>query len=152
MRNTQTQKMIRKIAVAAALVCLGTSSIALAQKKRATKDDYELDLKESAKSLKVGDKGEFSLLIKAKNGLKIHPEAPLSLKLTTSDGVNTLKSKLTREDVKKTEGSVDPDLRTQVDAKAKGEQKISGELSFFLCSKEWCERVSDKIEHTIVVE
>ena len=79
MRNTQTQKMIRKIAVAAALVCLGTSSIALAQKKRATKDDYELDLKESAKSLKVGDKGEFSLLIKAKNGLKIHPEAPLSL-------------------------------------------------------------------------
>lgn len=152
MKNTQTQKIAQKLAVAAALVCLGTSSMALAQKKRASKDDYELSLTESAKALKVGDKGEFSLVIKAKNGLKIHPEAPLSLKLSASEGVTTLKNKLTREDVKKNEGSTDPDLRTQIDAKAKGEQKIAGELSFFLCSKEWCERVSDKIEHTIVVE
>jgi len=145
------RSFIVTFAVISALISWGTHANAQS-KKRATKDDYAIDLKASATSIDKGKKGDFSVLIKAKNGLKIHPEAPLTLKLTTTPGISLTKTKLSREDASKKGSAKSPNLRTTINAKSAGDQTVTGDLSFFLCSKDWCERVSEKVQHKLKVK
>lgn len=122
------------------------------EKTRASKDDYDLDLSSSATALKVGENGVYSIVIRAKNGTKIHPQAPLTVKLTPTKGVQAAKYKLNREDLAKDADSKVPDLRTQLTAREKGEQKVQAEVSFFLCTDAWCQRMNDKVDLTLAVD
>ena len=121
------------------------------EKKRATKEDYDLDLSASATTLKVGENGLYSIVIRAKNGTKIHPQAPLTVKLTASEGVAAAKEKLSREDIPEDADKKTPDLRTQLTARKKGDQKVQAEVSFFLCTDAWCQRMNDKVDLTLAV-
>jgi hypothetical protein len=121
------------------------------KKERASKDDYELDLSASSKTVGVGENGTFSLVIRAKNKTKIHPQAPLTVKLSATEGVTLAKAKLSREDAKKEEGAKDPDLRTQLTGVKEGEHKVTAEISFFLCTEAWCQRMNDKVELAVNV-
>ena len=147
--------MSRKLIAALALLTTASLvSLPLAaeeKKERASKDDYELDVSASSTDVGVGENGTFSVVIRAKNKTKIHPQAPLTVKLSSTDGVTLAKAKLSREDVKKAEGVKDPDLRTQLTGAKEGEQKVTAEISFFLCTDAWCQRMNDKVELAVNV-
>lgn len=113
-------------------------------KERATKDDYELDLAATSPELKVGDSGTFSLVIRAKNGTKIHPQAPLEVKLKDGPGLKVEKQKLGRGDIAN-KGDAAPDLRTALKALAAGTHTVEADVSFFLCTDAWCQRMSDRV-------
>lgn len=119
-------------------------------KDRATKDDYELDPTGTTGELKVGDQGTFSLIIRAKNGLKIHPQAPLEVKLKDAPGLKVEKQKLGRGDVAN-KGDAAPDLRTGLSAIAAGTHNVEADVSFFLCSDTWCHRMTDRLSVGIKV-
>jgi hypothetical protein len=118
---------------------------------RATKDDYELDTSGTAAKLKVGESGKFSLVIKPKNGKKVHPDAPLEVTFKDPKGVKPQKGKLGRGDVKE-KGAKAPELTTTLVGEKAGAHTLEASVSFFLCTDAWCQRMSDRISVPITVE
>lgn len=115
-----------------------------APKDGATKDDYVIDTSGSSPELKVQGDGTLAIHIKPKEGLKVHPQAPLEVRLTSSAGVKPAKTKLGRKDVTE-QDSTSPELRCALRGEVAGDQVIEAELSFFLCSESWCQRMKDKV-------
>lgn len=129
------------LAVATTLLC----GAALAEgKDRATKDDYRLDTSSTTSELEVGKEGTFSIVIEPKNGTKIHPQAPLEVKLGSPAGVKVAKGKLGRGDVQDKEAK-SPDMRTALHGEKRGEYVVEADVSFFLCTDEWCQRMTDRV-------
>lgn len=114
------------------------------EKKTATKSDYTLDVSATAVEGKVKSDLPFSLVIAPVEGLKVHPQAPLEVKLKTTDGLKAAKPKLGRADVKSAEAK-SPELVTTLHASAAGKQEVEASVSFFLCSPSWCQRMTDKV-------
>jgi hypothetical protein len=113
-------------------------------KKAAGKGDYSLDTSKSSTEAKLKSDATFSITIVPASGLKIHPQAPLEVKLKTTDGLKAAKAKLGRADVKDA-AAVAPELTTTVNAAAAGKQEVEASVSFFLCSDSWCQRMTDKV-------
>lgn len=122
-----------------------------APKDKPTPEDYEFDLNQTSATLKVGETGVVSLVIRAKNGLKIHPQAPLEVKLREGPGLKVGKAKLGRGDAVDAKAA-NPELRTELVGVAAGTHAVEADISFFLCSDTWCQRVSDRTRTTISVE
>lgn len=118
---------------------------------RATKDDYELDTSATDKTIKVGKDGTFSLVLKAKNNKKVHPEAPLEVVFKDPKGIKPAKAKLGRTDVADKAAKA-PDLRTTLRGEKAGATTLEASVSFFLCTDSWCQRMTDKISLPITVE
>lgn len=118
---------------------------------RATKDDYELDTGATDKTLKVGKDGTFSLVVKAKNNKKVHPEAPLEVVFKDPKGIKPGKAKLGRGDVADKAAKA-PDLRTTLRGEKAGATVLEANVSFFLCTDSWCQRMTDKVSVPITVE
>lgn len=118
---------------------------------RATKDDYELDTSGTDKTIKVGKDGTFSLVVRAKNNKKVHPEAPLEVVFKDPKGIKPQKSKLGRGDVVD-KAAKSPELRTSVRGEKAGATTLDATVSFFLCTDAWCQRMTDKISLPITVE
>lgn len=114
------------------------------EKSAPTKDDYKLDASGSSSRLKVNEDGLFSLSITPVEGLKVHPDAPLEVKLKTSQGLTSTKKKLGRKDALDAK-SLAPTLQTAIRGESAGKKEIEAEISFFLCSKTWCQRMTDKM-------
>lgn len=129
---------------------LMVSGLALAEEDKApektapTKDDYKLDVSGSSKRLKINEDGLFSLSITPVAGLKVHPDAPLEVKLKTSQGLTTTKKKLGRKDAVEPT-ALAPTLQTAIRGESTGKKEIQADISFFLCSKTWCQRMTDKL-------
>ncbi len=138
---TTVAKSLRALAAATALLLVMPA--AAEDKKAPTKDDYEIDVSKTTAELQVGQSGTLVVHIKAKNGLKVHPQAPLEVKLTTSAGLTTEKNKLGRKQAKQQDAE-SPELSTGMTGRAAGAQTVEASLSFFLCSDTWCQRVTDK--------
>ncbi len=118
---------------------------------RATKDDYELDTGGTDKTVKVGKDGAFSLVVRPKNGKKVHGEAPLEVVFKDPKGVKPGKMKLGRGDVADKTAAA-PELRTTLRGEKAGATTLEATVSFFLCTDSWCQRMSDKIAVPITVE
>ncbi len=118
---------------------------------RATKDDYSLDTAGTAASVKVGADGAFSLVITPKNGKKVHPDAPLEVVLSDGPIVKPAKLKLGRGDLKE-KGAKAPQVTTTLRGLKAGSATVSVNVSFFLCTDAWCQRMSDRVEIPVTVE
>jgi hypothetical protein len=124
------------------------ANAALAQheevKDRATKDDYSVHTSGTTSEIEVGKPGTFSLVIHPKNGTKIHPQAPLEVKVNVPSGMRVDKGKLGRGDMHDKEAA-SPDLRTALHGEKDGQYSIEADVSFFLCTDEWCQRMTDRV-------
>jgi len=144
------------VALAVPAVVLG-SDVATARPEgrvaddKATKDDYELDTGGTDAKLKVGGTGSFSLVVKPKNGKKVHPDAPLEVSLKDPKGLKLGKSKLGRNDVVD-KASKSPELKTSLRGEKAGTYTVEANVSFFLCTDAWCQRMSDKVAVPVTVE
>ncbi|MBM4283609.1 MAG: hypothetical protein FJ137_23680 [Deltaproteobacteria bacterium] len=118
---------------------------------RATKDDYALDTSATTAKLKVGEDGMFSVRITPKNGKKVHEQAPLELSFVDNGFVKPGKPKLGRADVKKN-GAKEPEVATTLRALKAGTTTLEANISFFLCTEAWCQRMSDRVQVSVVVE
>ena len=118
---------------------------------RATKDDYDLDTGGTARTIKIGKDGTFSLVVRAKNGKKGPAEAPLEVVFKDPKGVKPAKAKLGRGDVVD-KAAASPELRTTLRGEKAGATTLEASVSFFLCTDSWCQRMSDKIAVPITVE
>lgn len=119
--------------------------------ERATKDDYELDVSGTVTKLKVGASGTYSLVIKPKNGKKVHPDAPLEVTFKEPKGVKPAKGKLGRGDVADKSAKA-PEVKTTLTAEKAGTHSLDASVSFFLCTDAWCQRMTDRVSVSIVVE
>jgi hypothetical protein len=118
---------------------------------KATKDDYVLDTSATSAKIKVNGDGTFSLKITPKNGKKVHPEAPLEIALVDNANVKPQKGKLGRGDLKQ-KGAKEPEVTTALHGVKAGATTLEANLSFFLCTDAWCQRMSDRVQIPITVE
>lgn len=133
-----------------ALPALAADDAAPKKKDRATKDDYRIDVTGSSSEVKVGEDGVVKLVLVPKNGTKIHPQAPLEVKLSEPDGLKLQKRKLGRGDVAD-KGATDPALSTAVSGRKAGSYNVNADVSFFLCTDEWCQRMTDRVSIPVKV-
>jgi hypothetical protein len=118
---------------------------------KATKDDYELDTSGTVQKIKAGETGAFSLVLKPKNGKKIHPDAPLEVTFKNNAGVKPAKQKLGRGDVAD-KASKSPEIKTTLTGEKAGSHTLEANISFFICTDAWCQRMTDRIQVPITVE
>ena len=134
----------------ALLLALALSGAPAADDK-ATKDDYELDVSGTDGKLKAGADGKFDLVIRPKNGKKVHPEAPLEVVFKDPKGVKPAKNKLGRNDVVD-KGAKAPEVKVALHADKAGAYTLEANVSFFLCTDAWCQRITDRVAVPITVE
>jgi hypothetical protein len=92
----------------------------------------------------VGSKGKASVTISAKRGWHLNAEAPLTLKLGNSPGLQTDKPKLGRSDLAlstKTQARFD----VGVTAAEPGRKTLEAEAGFVLCQESACRPVKERI-------
>jgi hypothetical protein len=118
---------------------------------RATKDDYALEATATPAPLKVNAEGVFRLKITPKNGKKVHGEAPLEVTLLENAFVKPARQKLGRGDVQD-KASKEPEVTTTLRAVKAGTTTLEANVSFFLCTDAWCQRMSDRVQVPITVE
>lgn len=138
-------------AFAFALVTSTALSAQDEKKDRATKDDYKIEVSGSTAELAVGADGVIQVVLVPKNGTKIHPQAPLEVKLSEPEGLKLHKRKLSRGDVADKEAK-SPALSTKVTAQKAGAHKVNADVSFFLCTDEWCQRMTDRVAIPVKVQ
>ncbi|HEY4221932.1 MAG TPA: hypothetical protein VGO62_11325 [Myxococcota bacterium] len=146
---------MKNVLLALALTALALPSFAgaarAAEGNKASKDDYELDVGGTDSKLKAGTDGKFDLVIRPKNGMKIHPQAPLEVTFKDLKGVKPGKSKLGRNDLVDKDSKA-PEVRTTLRADKPGQYTLDANVSFFLCTDAWCQRMSDHVSIAITVE
>jgi hypothetical protein len=97
----------------------------------------------------VGGEGKASVTISAKRGWHLNEEAPLTLKLGTTPGLETDKAKLIRSDLalsNETQARFDVGIR----ALEPGKKTLDAEVGFVLCQESACRPVKEKV--TIAVD
>lgn len=119
--------------------------------EKATRDDYELSTAGTDAHVKVNAEGKFALVITPKNGKKIHPDAPLEVTFKPSKGVKPQKGKLGRADIVD-KNAKEPRVVTSVRGEKAGATTMDADVSFFLCTDSWCQRMSDRISVAITVD
>lgn len=149
-RGHMRRTFLASVIALAALPVLASPAAPTAD-DRATKDDYALDTTGTAATLKVGADGAFVLGITPKNGKKVHPDAPLEISFVDNAFVKPAKQKLGRGDLKE-KGAVAPVAQTTLRGVKAGPTTLQVNVSFFLCTDAWCQRMSDRAEMAVTVE
>jgi hypothetical protein len=119
--------------------------------EKATKDDYELDVSGTTSKIEAGRDGSFSLVVRPKNGKKVHPDAPFEVTFKDVKGVRPAKNKLGRGDVVDKAAKA-PEVRTTLRAEKAGPASVEANVSFFLCTDAWCQRMSDRVTVALTIE
>lgn len=128
-------------AAAASFVLAGASSA----RAGAPAQGFTVDTSGSSASVSAASPGTVSVVIQPQHGLKVHPEAPLTVTLAAGGPIAIAKDKLTRGDVVDAAAAA-PELKTEVRATGTGAGQIAGEVSFFLCSEKKCKRMKQKFK------
>jgi hypothetical protein len=105
-------------------------------------DSYQVSKTDLA--VAVGSRGTASVTISAKKGWHLNDEAPLTLKLGTTPGLETEKAKLARSDLalsNPTQARFD----VAVTALEPGRRSLEAEAGFVLCQESACRPVKEKI-------
>ena len=103
-----------------------------------------------ATTVKVGETAKASLRIVASAGSHVSDEAPLKIKLTGA-GVKLAKDTLRTEDIAEGKGA-SPRFEVAVVGDRKGEGSVTAEMTFIVCTKELCERESEKVTIPVTVQ
>jgi len=120
------------------------------EKKKEEGPNFKVDTSASSKTVKVGEAGQLAIHIQPLNGTKVHPDAPLSVKLSAPEGLAVDSKKLGRKNVKDKKAK-DPVLETGVTGKTKGKQEVTADLTFFLCTDTACDRVKQQVKVAVEV-
>jgi DsbC/DsbD-like thiol-disulfide interchange protein len=105
-------------------------------------DNYQVSKTDAV--VTVGSKGKASVTIAAKQGWHLNAEAPLTLKLGTTPGLDLEKAKLGRSDLalsNETQARFD----VGVTASEPGKRALDAEASFVLCQESACQPVKSKL-------
>jgi hypothetical protein len=97
----------------------------------------------------VGSKGKATVTIAAKKGWHLNAEAPLTLKLGTTPGLETDKAKLGRSDLAQS-SETQARFDIAVTASEPGKKALEAEAGFVLCQEDACRPVKAKL--TLAVE
>jgi hypothetical protein len=92
----------------------------------------------------VGSKGKASVTIAAKKGWHLNAEAPLTLKLGTTPGLETEKAKLGRSDLALS-NETQARFEVGVTATEPGKKTLEAEAGFVLCEESACRPVKEKL-------
>ncbi len=141
---------MRKFSLILALFAVFTLPT-LAADDKASKDDYQLDASGTDAKIKLGEQGKFSLVVRPKNGKKVHPDAPFEVTFKEPTGVRPGKNKLGRNDVVDKAAKA-PEVRTTLIADKAGATTLEVSVSFFLCTDAWCQRMTDRVSVPVTVE
>jgi DsbC/DsbD-like thiol-disulfide interchange protein len=127
-------KAIFRTALAFTLLLTGASFAA----------DGSYEVSNTGASLTAGGKGKASVTIAAKKGWHLNAEAPLTLKLLPSPGVEVDKAKLGRGDLA---SSNETSARFEVGMTAAepGKRSIEAEAGFVLCQEDSCRPIKEKV-------
>ena len=139
------------VAVPASADAPSSTAAAPVADDRATKDDYVLDTSATTAKVKAGGDGAFSLRIVPKNGKKVHGEAPLEIAFVDNAFVKPGKQKLGRADLKD-KAAKEPEVTTTLHGVKAGTTTLEANVSFFLCTDAWCQRMSDRVQVAVTVE
>jgi hypothetical protein len=133
-----------KAGIASAIAVVATLLIARAS--LAADDTYQVTTIDA--SATVGTKAKANVTISAKKGWHLNAEAPLTLKLTPTPGVEVDKPKLGRGDLAL---STESTARFEVllTASEPGKKAIAAEASFVLCQEESCRPIREKLTFAI---
>ncbi len=92
----------------------------------------------------VGSPGKASVTVLAKQGWHINAEAPLTLKLGSTPGLQTDKTKLGRADL-----ALSSDTQARFDvgvtASEPGKRTLEADLGFVLCQESACRPIKEKV-------
>jgi hypothetical protein len=105
-------------------------------------DNYQVSKTDAV--ITVGSKGKASVTIAAKQGWHLNAEAPLTLKLGTTPGLDLDKAKLGRPDLamsNETQARFD----VGITASEPGKKALDAEASFVLCQENACQPVKSKL-------
>jgi hypothetical protein len=130
-----------------ALFCAGLA-LASESKESATKN-YTIDTSGTSQQVQPGKQGTLRLHIKAAEGYKVSPEAPLKIALT-GDGVDLTKTKLGHDDAKDKKSEA-PEFNVAFSSASAGDKKIVVDASFFVCNEKICERKTEKLSVPVSV-
>ncbi|MDP2341820.1 MAG: hypothetical protein Q8O67_12750 [Deltaproteobacteria bacterium] len=139
------------VALALPLFAIGARAAEPVADDKATKDDYALDSSGTTAKLKVKGEGPFVLKITPKNGKKVHPDTPLEVTIVDNPAIKPTKQKLGRSDLKE-KGAKEPEVATTLRGMKAGPATLEVNVSFFLCTDAWCQRMSDRVQIPIIVE
>ncbi len=92
----------------------------------------------------------FAILL-TKTGTKVHPQAPFKCSVSTSKGVTAKKKKLGHDDKTVAKDGKSVDVGVDVTGTAVGNQQVTLDCSFFVCTKDICARTTEKINVTTKV-
>lgn len=104
---------------------------------------YDIDVSKTTTQVKTGTDGLLHLLIQAKKGYKVSPDAPLKIKLA-ADGLKLHKTKLGHKDAKDAKAT-SPEFGVRFAAAEAGKRKIDVDATFFVCDANICERKTEKL-------
>jgi hypothetical protein len=126
-------------------VLVSAALFALASPARA---DGNYQVSKTDAVLTVGSKGQASVTIAAKQGWHLNTEAPLTLKLGITPGLQTEKAKLGRPDlVLSTETQARFDVG--ITASEPGKKTLDAEVGFVLCQESACQPVRSKLAFAV---
>ena len=128
------------------------SSIAtIATVEGATAEDYRVSSSGSTPRLKKGTSGVLVLRLEALHGFHFSAQTPLLASLSSSSGIAFPKRRLDRKDLASSTSTI-LEWRTDYAARAPGQQEITADLVFFLCTENDCDRKSATYALAISVE
>jgi hypothetical protein len=112
-------------------------------------DNYQIGKTDAV--VTVGSKGKASVTIAAGKGWHLNAEAPLTLKLGSTPGIQTDKAKLGRSDLAM---STDAQARFDIGVTASepGKKTLDAEASFVLCQEESCQPVKAKVTLAVLAD
>jgi hypothetical protein len=105
-------------------------------------DTYQVSKSDAV--VAVGSPGKASVTISAKQGWHLNAEAPITVKLGTTEGLQTDKAKLGRADLAlSTETQARFDIG--VTASEPGKKTLEVDIGFVLCREDACRPIKEKV-------
>ncbi|OGQ78837.1 MAG: hypothetical protein A2289_11545 [Deltaproteobacteria bacterium RIFOXYA12_FULL_58_15] len=118
----------------------------------ATKDPgYTIATVVAPAPVKKGTEAKLEITITPKAPWVLKTSTPLKINLAASAGVKLDKTTLKADDIANPDGTAKV-VGTALTAESTGEKSIHGDLSFFLCTDQICQRFQDTTETGFVVE
>lgn len=127
-----------KLGIASAIA----ATLFLARTAAAADDSYQVTTTGAAAT--VGTKAKADVTILAKKGWHLNAEAPLTLKLTPTPGVDVDRPKLGRADLALSTEST-ARFEVAMTASEPGKKAVAAEASFVLCQEESCRPIREKL-------
>ena len=130
-------------------VVMLSSTVVGAEEKPAA-NVYDVSVNTTPASPKVGDSIQYNITITPIEPQVLKVETPFKTSLSATAGLKLEQEKFASKDF------VDPktaakSLQTKAKVLASGKQAITAEMSFFLCTKEICQRYEHKVQHELNV-